>query len=568
MTENLDKITVIFLAAGEGKRMRSITNIPKPLINIGSQAALALELKPFLEFGFKNFSFILGNNGDLIEYYMRANYGNLNLQFHYIKEALGTAHSLYQVRHLYPSNSIIVCHADNIYLKEHFYNIDLSENFIFVNNDPQLKPFAYVELKNNTVMKAVEKPKKFFSPYVISGLFYFRDSKIVWEATEYNFRYEKKSGLEWSISDVLDTLSFKSKHKILAHMIDTPIHFGTPDEYERTIHSYDDKSPSISRAMNDITFYEDKKGKKCVRKESNSEIGKQNLYSEIKYLNSLPKNISSHFPKILNYTYKFYEMEHEKGEEISNLCQKNKINIKDLDFFFKSLFNILKKDFHTKNVKAINDAVHYEVFEKTQIRLREFQSAMKLDGNFIDINGLNCINPIYLINELIEINKKKKLIFVDKFTFIHGDLNLTNVLYDLDTKKITLIDPRGKYGNKISQYGDPSYDLMRILACFEHGYDSIAKGNFKLSFKGTKILIDVKKPRIYDNYIEILKKMIQDYFPSIPPVNYEIQSIFYFLNLLPFHSDSVERSLTFYYWGTFKLNNYFNIRYKKYENLH
>jgi len=546
-------ITIIFLAAGKGTRMLKVAPVPKPLLAIGDKAALSLMLGPIISYGFKNIAFVLGPDGHLIEYYMRSNYPNLSLSFHYIKEALGTAHSLYEVRHVYPSNPIMVCHADNIFLEEHFKSIDIESNFLFVNNDPVLKPYAYIKVKNGFISGAVEKPKERYSDSVISGLFYFTDSAKVWMATEFNFLKNKKSHTEWSLTDTVDTMVGEYGIPVRAHLVDTPVHFGTPESYEETIHAYDGKSEIIKRAMNKITIKE-KDNLKIVRKESVSNLGSSNLSPEIAYLQNIPSRTKKHFPRLYEFSSQYYEMEYLPGVSLSDLAHKGGVNKKNFFEILSSVSKILKENFHFETRQSNKESIFYEYFLKTEAILRTFQSALKLPIGNVIINGAKCLNPLFIINSMARSRKIVETIQNVDFTIIHGDLNLTNVIYDMNSQSLRFIDPRGKYGNKTTIFGDPSYDLMRIKACVDYGYDTIVKGLYSLKVENKDIQIEVQLPELYLSTQENLKNLFIHTFPGIPALTYEIQSILYFLNLLPFHADSIERSLAYYYWGTYILN--------------
>lgn len=59
------------------------------------------------------------------------------------------------------------------------------------------------------------------------------------------------------------------------------------------------------------------------------------------------------------------------------------------------------------------------------------------------------------------------------YSFIHGDPNGSNVMYDRKTRDIKLIDPRGYFG-KTKLYGPEEYDKAKILY-FLSGYDAFNK---------------------------------------------------------------------------------------------
>jgi len=59
---------------------------------------------------------------------------------------------------------------------------------------------------------------------------------------------------------------------------------------------------------------------------------------------------------------------------------------------------------------------------------------------------------------------------------MHGDLHFGNILYDQQTDKIKLIDPRGKYGDFSGTYGDDIYDFAKLAHDLYHGYNAMVAG--------------------------------------------------------------------------------------------
>jgi streptomycin 6-kinase len=53
---------------------------------------------------------------------------------------------------------------------------------------------------------------------------------------------------------------------------------------------------------------------------------------------------------------------------------------------------------------------------------------------------------------------------------MHGDLHLGNVLYDPQTDRLTLLDPRGKFGWSPGKSGDALYDWAKLAHDMYFGY--------------------------------------------------------------------------------------------------
>jgi hypothetical protein len=64
---------------------------------------------------------------------------------------------------------------------------------------------------------------------------------------------------------------------------------------------------------------------------------------------------------------------------------------------------------------------------------------------------------------------------LDYFTVIHGDLCLSNILYDRRNSFIRVIDPRGEFGDA-GIFGDMRYDLAKLSHSLSGDYDFMVNG--------------------------------------------------------------------------------------------
>ena len=97
----------------------------------------------------------------------------------------------------------------------------------------------------------------------------------------------------------------------------------------------------------------------------------------------------------------------------------------------------------------------------------------------LEINGRVCTG---LARSLEAIPRMMDLLHIydcPPFTVIHGDLCLSNILYDRRAGFVRLIDPRGAFG-RIGIYGDPRYELAKLSHSFEGDYDFLVNGLFEV----------------------------------------------------------------------------------------
>lgn len=73
------------------------------------------------------------------------------------------------------------------------------------------------------------------------------------------------------------------------------------------------------------------------------------------------------------------------------------------------------------------------------------------------------------------------LLTCSDFTVIHGDLCLSNIVFDRRTGLLKVLDPRGSFGRE-GLHGDPRYDLAKLSHSLLGGYDFLVRGLFSLSW--------------------------------------------------------------------------------------
>jgi hypothetical protein len=74
---------------------------------------------------------------------------------------------------------------------------------------------------------------------------------------------------------------------------------------------------------------------------------------------------------------------------------------------------------------------------------------------------------------------------------IHGDLCLSNILYDLRSRVCKLLDPRGSFG-AAGIYGDPRYDVAKLYHSVYGLYDFLTNDLFHVSVDGTNVRLEIR----------------------------------------------------------------------------
>jgi hypothetical protein len=145
---------------------------------------------------------------------------------------------------------------------------------------------------------------------------------------------------------------------------------------------------------------------------------------------------------------------------------------------------------------------------KVNQRIETFLRINKVSDNFLDrvkLNG-NRIPRLQVVLEEIE-KVSEKVSGLGNWSIIHGDLCLSNMIYDRRKNQLKLIDPRGSFV-KEGIYGDPIYDLIKLSHSILGNYDYFACNLFYLSQFESEFELSVAEPSLPRVAKEICEEVI------------------------------------------------------------
>jgi hypothetical protein len=150
------------------------------------------------------------------------------------------------------------------------------------------------------------------------------------------------------------------------------------------------------------------------------------------------------------------------------------------------------------------------------------------------------------------INKLSDLCGLDNEThFIHGDYCFSNILFDVNSFIIKLIDPRGSFGSK-GVYGDSRYEIAKLRHSAIGRYDFIVSNLFKITANNNVINYEIASNENFRISEEIFDSFIVNNGYNINEIKLIETSLF--ISMLPLHSDDLNRQLVLYVTGIIKLN--------------
>lgn len=167
----------VILHGGQGTRLRPLTHTgPKQLINIAGKPISQWALEKLIRMGIREIAIILGENNPtkVIEYYGDGATFGVNITYYYQGKARGIAEAVYRVRDFTKDDRFVVFLGDNVILDDLDSMItDQCDASILLAKVPKPEQFGVAELKDNKIIRLVEKPKEHISDYALVGVYIF-----------------------------------------------------------------------------------------------------------------------------------------------------------------------------------------------------------------------------------------------------------------------------------------------------------------------------------------------------------------------------------------------------------
>ena len=294
-------------------------------------------------------------------------------------------------------------------------------------------------------------------------------------------------------------------------------------------------------SSNELTFTDEE----VIKKTKNNKLSRceQNWY----------KNATFDFvPKVRGYN----PLRLERINPSETLANYLTNNPNEEVWVIKKVFEILTKIHLSKGSVDWNNKDSFEqYYKKTIERLEKVEFLFSDFKNKIIINGKEYQNPKEL---LIENKEKIESIFAKEFRFIHGDLQLSNLLID-DNKKLYVIDPRGYFGDSML-YGDPMYDFAKLYYGFCGLWNQFSKGYGEVKFVDGEFFI---KPLIDKKTLEKRRSLFfseaenLDYL-DISKFKIDLLHAIIWLSVPDYISNDVLSALYGYLNGTILINKLFS----------
>lgn len=447
----------------------------------------------------------------------------LNIQYIFTDKNKAPGNSLLTLLKNVKSDNIIINLGDT-YIKN--FDLRSQRDVLVVSNDfLSEEKWATVKVQNNSIVKFNDKEKADNNDlYVICGLYIISDASIL-------RKFKTNNNIQ--ITHIID---FYLKYKVL-NIVKTSewLDFGHIDKY------YISKKRLIqSREFNSLEF-DDLFG--TITKRS---LNTEKFIAEIKWQLNLPKKLQALAPRVLDYeigTNPYVTMEFYSYPTLAEIWLFSELNDKIYFTIIDKLFAILELFKRHQKVVLIDDYIDM-YYIKTIKRLSDIDNGdliRLMQTEYISINNKKLKNWILLKDEILK--KIQNLYNENDNCFIHGDFCLSNILYDLRSGIVRLIDPRGIWGS--TKNGDIKYDIAKLRHSICGDYDYIVNDLFKIDF------VSISTADIKYTLFNADREAVKAYFDKRLEKVYDINQIKFiegllFLSMVSLHKDSHHRQLLMY----------------------
>ncbi len=222
------KMKVIIPLAGKGTRLRPHTHSkPKPLIKVAGKAVLGHILDRLKGLDITEITFITGEMGEQIRQYVEKHY-SFKARYIHQHELLGDGYAISLAAGI-EDEDVLIVFVDTI------FETDLSiirkckgEGIVWVKQTENPERFGIVTLHNGFIAQIEEKPKNPASNLAVIGLYYFRDSKLVFKYLSEIINRKTTTNHEYRLADAM-ALMIKDGIKLEAPEVDVWADCGKPE---------------------------------------------------------------------------------------------------------------------------------------------------------------------------------------------------------------------------------------------------------------------------------------------------------------------------------------------------
>jgi len=216
----MENITCILPVAGIGKRLQPHTfTIPKVLLPVAGKPILGHLIEFIRSLGMRNIVFIVGHLGDKVIKYVEEFYPDINGVFVEQKEFLGLGYAVYLARE-YVSGPVFINLGDTLIEANIADAMKADEDWVGVHEVADPRRFGVaITGPDGWIKRLVEKPEVPVSNLALCGIYYVRESRLLFECLGRMTKNGNTTRNEFQLTDALQMM-VEQGHPIRALMVE------------------------------------------------------------------------------------------------------------------------------------------------------------------------------------------------------------------------------------------------------------------------------------------------------------------------------------------------------------
>jgi NDP-sugar pyrophosphorylase family protein len=535
-------VTVLIPAAGRvPEGVLALSNITCPaMIPVGGRPVIHWTLSYLRSLGFRRFVVAVARPGMFVEDFVDCAFGqDCEVEFITPSRDGGVGRTIMELADRVSTRSALVVLGDTHFQFDDPHVLDGDTPIVLTHAVDDSYRWCIAETRpDGTIRRLRDKEPGLEGELdALIGVYYFPDVAMLKAAAHDNVATAEAASKRAEVAGILERVHATTP--IRAVRAGSWLDCGNPDMQARA-----HQALLQARAFNDVRI--DPVMGTLTKRSRDSE----KFINEINYLRLLPPDLAVLFPRVLAYSIDWadpwIEIEYYGYPTLSEVFLFENVDPGVWHRVFAHLSEIVRTRFgrHARPLPA--GAVRDMYIGKTRRRLETMQTTPELAGLLrhegqITVNGKPMDN-LALLWPRIEA-EVARLEETAAGTIVHGDLCLSNILYDLRSRICKLIDPRGSFG-AVGLHGDPRYDVAKLWHSVHGLYDFITNDLFRVFVEGTHIELSIRASAAHR---EIEKRFADVFFDGVYD-RHEVQLItaLLFASMPALHYDKPQRQLAMY----------------------
>ncbi len=536
------QVHAIIPAAGfSTNKLMLRSELPDTMMPINGRPVIAYILDDLLKRCVKSASIVLNHSDNYTERYVSLRYAaKMEINFVYNdKLELGVGHSVH-LGCTKRDRSVLVILGDTIYTG----HLNLAKDLLVVAPYTEYpKKWCFVR-ENDRSLTFIDRPHEPVTDgRILAGVYHFSDAALLKRCSK------TRSGSKTvEMSDIL-TRYGKVHHFTLINASGW-YDCGNIENY------YKAKIDFLKLRKFNQVAYNDLYG--TITKWSQDRP--QKIRDEIEWYRKVPAHLRIFSPRIVDYVLAGepkYSIEFYGYQSLADLFVFETIDESAWKAMLRRLFEILREfEAYGSTVALTRSQYDRMLTGKVRRRLAQMEhhawyAAISSYENLV-INGKKHHNLKHFSKELGQFTKT--MFETTRPGVLHGDLCLSNILYDPTNRIFKFIDPRGNFGKR-SVFGDVRYDIAKLRHSFVGGYDFLVAGLFSLSQKNNVFDLTIHSEKYNANVAQLFEEQVS--VNGYDQNEIKVLEALLFLSMIPLHTENTARQKAMYLIGIQRLNEAF-----------